>query len=136
MALDLDHPTTQLSKHEDADISTSQLGKELELVKRYALLGVVNSILKHDIQIVGAAPTKLPRLYESILRGLQDRVLLELAAMRRQFKASGIERYEEKRSREALLASYQCMGLHRTFTMPWAFVKVESERLLKAYMAQ
>ncbi|NBC67807.1 hypothetical protein GT003_02235 [Paenibacillus sacheonensis] len=117
----------------EAEAPPAQLGKELELVKHYVLLGIAKVILEHDIRIAGAAPTKLPRLYESMMRGLQDRVLLELAGMRIQFKASGIGVYEEKRTKEALTASYRCMGYQRSFSMPWAFVKAESERLLKGY---
>ncbi|WP_201755449.1 hypothetical protein [Paenibacillus glycinis] len=145
MVLDTETRTAQLVKEAppawpgretqgDGESPPAQLGKELELVKRYVLLGVVKAVLEHDIRIVGAAPTKLPRLYESMLRGLQDRVLLELADLRKQFKASGIGVYEEKRTREALTASYRCMGYQRSFSMPWTFVKAESERVLKAYL--
>lgn len=143
--LDTETRTSQLVKepppawpgretHGGGDSPPAQLGRELELVKRYVLLGVVRAILEHDIRIVGAAPTKLPRLYESMLRGLQDRVLLELADLRRQFRASGIGVYEEKRTREALTASYRCMGYERSFSMPWTFVKAESERVLKTFL--
>ncbi|SDX38903.1 hypothetical protein [Paenibacillus sp. CF384] len=113
-----------------------QIGKELELVKRYVLLGIVNQILDHDIRIIGATATKLPRLYESMIRGLQDRVLLELAAMRRQFRDSGIGVDKEKRSTAGLCAEYSCMGYRHSFSMPWTFVKAESERLLKSYLTR
>ncbi|WP_219838034.1 hypothetical protein [Paenibacillus sp. R14(2021)] len=130
-----------LDVEEDLDPGTAvsppvQMGKELELVKRYALLGIVNVILEHDIRIVGATATKLPRLYESMLRGLQDRVLLELAAMRKQFRDSGIGVYEEHRDKVQLTVSYRCMGYQRTFSMPWAFVKAEAERVLKTYLTK
>ncbi|WP_308634832.1 hypothetical protein [Paenibacillus silvisoli] len=113
-----------------------QIGKELELVRRYVLLGIVNQILDHDIRIVGATATKLPRLYESMMRGLQDRVLLELAAMRRQFRDNGIGVEKEQRSASGLSAAYSCMGYKHSFSMPWSFVKAESERLLKSYLTK
>ncbi|QHT62129.1 hypothetical protein GXP70_20535 [Paenibacillus lycopersici] len=122
-------PTADAAKVE----TSARLGKELALVKHYALLGIVNVILEHDIRVAGTAPTKLPRLYESMMRGLQDRVLLELAGLRMQFKASGIGAFEERRTKESLAASYRCMGCERSFSMPWAFVKAEAERLLKGY---
>jgi hypothetical protein len=112
-----------------------QIGKELELVKHYVLLGIVMRILDHDIRIVGSAATKLPRVYESMLRGVQDRVLLELASLRKQFRDSGIQVYPEKRGGDALTAAYACRGYHHSFTMLWTFVKAEAERLLKAYMS-
>ncbi|MFC5649214.1 hypothetical protein ACFPYJ_08735 [Paenibacillus solisilvae] len=113
-----------------------QIGKELELVKRYVMLGIVIRILDHDIRIVGSTATKLPRLYESMLRGLQDRVLLELADMRKQFRECGIQVNEAKRSADGLTATYRCRGYEHTFSFLWTFVKAEAERLLKAYMVK
>ncbi|MBO7746082.1 hypothetical protein I8J29_17875 [Paenibacillus sp. MWE-103] len=134
MALDTEPRPAEAGGKAEAGAPRMLLGKEMELVKRYALLGIVNAILEHDIRIVGAAKTKLPRLYESMLRGLQDRVLLELAGIRRQFKASGIVGFGEKRTKESLTASYRCMGYQRSFSMPWTFVKAEAERVLRGYL--
>jgi|HigsolmetaAR203D_1030402.scaffolds.fasta_scaffold00710_21 hypothetical protein len=108
---------------------------ELEAVKRYVLLGIAVRILDHDIRVVDSSRLKLPRFYESILRGLQDRALLELAALRRMFRASGIKVYEERKEEEGLTAAYVCRGYHHHFTMPWSFVRAEAERLLKRYAA-
>jgi hypothetical protein len=113
-----------------------QIGKELELVKRYVMLGIVIRILDHDIRIIGSTATKLPRLYESMLRGLQDRVLLELADIRRQFRESGIQVSGEKRTTDGLTATYRCGGYQHHFSFLWTFVKAEAERLLKAYMVK
>lgn len=112
-----------------------QSDDELEAVKRYVLLGIAVRILDHDIRVVGSSRLKLPRFYESILRGLQDRVLLELAALRRMFRSSGIKVYEERKEAEGLTAAYVCRGYHHHFTMPWSFVRAEAERLLKRYAA-
>ena len=109
---------------------------ELEAVKRYVLLGIAVRILDHDIRVVGSAKLKLPRFYESILRGMQDRVLLELAALRRMFRSSGIKVYEERKEAEGLTAAYVCRGYHHHFSMPWSFVRAEAERLLKRYAAR
>ncbi|MCQ6560796.1 hypothetical protein [Paenibacillus mendelii] len=111
-----------------------QIGRELELVKRYVLLGMTTRILNHDIRIVGASPTKLPRLYESMLRGLQDRVLLELAALRKQFRESDIRIFDETSGKDGLTARYQCRGYEHSFSMIWSYVRAEAERLLKAYL--
>jgi len=108
---------------------------ELEAVKRYVLLGIAVRILDHDIRVVGSSKLKLPRFYESVLRGLQDRALLELAALRRLFRSSGIKVYEERKEAEGLTAAWVCRGYHHRFTMPWSFVRAEAERLLKRYAA-
>ncbi|GGD54159.1 hypothetical protein [Paenibacillus nasutitermitis] len=113
-----------------------QIGRELELVKRYVLLGILMLILDHDIRVVGSAATKLPRVYESMLRGLQDRVMLELAALRRQFRESGIHIYEEKRGDVGITTKYVCQGYHHEFSLRWTFIRAEAERLLKTYMVK
>jgi hypothetical protein len=112
-----------------------QTEEELELVKRYVLLGIVMRILDHDIRVIGTSAIKLPRFYDSMLRGMQDRVLLELAAIRRQFREIGIKVYEEKRETDGLHAEYVCRGYHHKFFMLWGFVKAESERVLKQYLS-
>ena len=113
-----------------------QSDDELEAVKRYVLLGIAVRILDHDIRVVDSSRLKLPRFYESVLRGLQDRALLELAALRRMFRTTGIKIYEERKEPDGLTAAYVCRGYHHHFTMPWSFVRAEAERLLKRYTAR
>jgi len=112
---------------------TVQTDEELNLVKRYVILGIAVRILNHDIRVVGASSTKLPRLYESVLRALQDRVLLELAALRRTFRTSDIRIHEERHDQEGLFANYAIRGCQHQFTMLWGYVRAEAERLLKSY---
>ncbi|MFD0713911.1 hypothetical protein [Paenibacillus sp. GCM10027626] len=113
-----------------------QIGKELELVRRYVLLGIALQILTHDIRIVGEAQVKIPRLYESMLRGLQDRVLLEMAGFRKRFRDSGIRIDEELRGPERMTVGYNCLGYTHSFSMPWSLVRAEAERILKGYLSQ
>lgn len=113
-----------------------QTEDELELVKHFVLLGIVMRILDHDIRVIAASGMKLPRFYESLLRGMQDRVLLDLADLRRQFRGRGIKIYEEKQEPDGLRAQYVCRGYHHQFFMLWGFVKAESERVLKQYLSR
>jgi len=112
-----------------------QTEEELGLVKRYVLLGIVMRILDHDIRVIGTASIKLPRFYESVMRGIQDRVLLDLAGIRREFRQMGIKVYEEKNESGGLHVQYVCRGYHHRLFMLWTFVKAESERVLKQYLA-
>lgn len=112
-----------------------QTEDELALVKRCVLLGIVMRVLDHDIRVVDSSGMKLPRFYESLLRGIQDRVLLDLADLRRQFRSRGIKIYEEKQEKDGLLARYVCRGYHHEFYMLWGFLKAESERILKQYLS-
>ncbi|MFF2481531.1 hypothetical protein [Paenibacillus sp. NPDC058071] len=110
-----------------------QTEDELESVKKYVLLGVVMRVLDHDIRSIGASAIKLPRLYESMLRGVQDRVLLDQAALRKRFKEKGIKLLEERRGTDGVDVDYVCRGYRHTFRMLWSHVKAESERVLKRY---
>lgn len=92
-----------------------QTEEELVLVKQYVLLGIVMRILDHDIRVIGTSAIKLPRFYESMMRGMQDRVLLDLAGIRRKFRETGIKVYEEKREADGLHAEYVCRGYHHRF---------------------
>ena len=112
-----------------------QTEAELLLVKRHILLGIIIQILNHDIRVIDAAGMKFPRLYESMLRAIQDRVLLDLAHTRRLFREHGIKVYEEKRKTDGLHAKYICRGYHHHFFMLWGFIKAESERMLKQYIS-
>ena len=107
---------------------------EMTLVRQYVLLGIVMRILDHDIQAIRTTGMKLPQFYESMLRGIQDRVLLDLAAMRRDFRKTGIKVYEEKRESDGLHAEYLCRGYRHRMFMLWGYVKAESERVLKQYL--
>ncbi|MFC6332546.1 hypothetical protein ACFP56_07900 [Paenibacillus septentrionalis] len=108
---------------------------ESEGIKQYVLLEMVLRIIDHDVRAIGNSNIKLPRLYESLLRGIQDRVLLDMADLRRMFRKNGIKIYEEIQGKEGLLAKYVCRGYHHELFLLWGFVKVECERVLKQYLA-
>jgi|SRR5690606_128233 len=108
---------------------------ESDAIKQYVLLEMVLRIIDHDVKAIGNSKIKLPRLYESILRGVQDRVLLDMADLRRMFRKNGIKIYEELQEKEGLLAKYVCRGYHHQLFMLWGFIKVECERVLKQYMS-
>ncbi|MCK9860129.1 hypothetical protein [Paenibacillus sp. ATY16] len=106
---------------------------ETTLVQRYVLLGIVMLVLDHDIRVMGTGSIKLPRLYESLLRGIQDRVLLEQAALRMQFRKAGIKLTEERRLKEGMETVYICRGSTKRFYLPWSYLKAESEQAIKQY---
>ncbi|MBD2846002.1 hypothetical protein IDH44_12425 [Paenibacillus sp. IB182496] len=66
----------------------AQFAKARNLVRRYALLRILARILEHDIAVVARASRPAP--HGRLLRGAQDRILLELTAIRVAFGASGI----------------------------------------------
>ncbi|WP_127496933.1 hypothetical protein [Paenibacillus glycanilyticus] len=106
---------------------------ETTLVQRYVLLGIVMLVLDHDIRVMGTGSIKLPRLYESLLRGIQDRVLLEQAALRMQFRKAGIKLLEERRLKEGMETVYICRGSTKRCYLPWSYLKAESEQAIKQY---
>ncbi|MFD0586618.1 hypothetical protein ACFQZE_01285 [Paenibacillus sp. GCM10027627] len=113
-----------------------QRENELSLVKRYVLLGIVTRILDHDIRIIGGSGIKFPRFYETFLRGVQDRVLLDLVHLRGQFRKLGIKVYEEKQETDGMRASYVCRGYHHQFLTVWGGIKEEAEQTLKSYLSR
>ena len=113
-----------------------QQAEEADAVKQYLLLGFVMKIIDHDIKVIQKSTIKLPRLYETVLRAVQDNVLLDMADYRRQFRQSGIKIYEELQEKDGLLAKYVCRGYHHQIYMLWDFIKVECERVLKQYMTK
>lgn len=116
--------------------TTLQQAEEADAVKHYLLLGFVMKIIDHDIRVIHKSSMKLPRLYETVLRAVQDNVLLDMADYRRQFRKRGIKIYEELQEKEGLLAKYVCRGYHHQIYMLWEFIKVECERVLKQYMTR
>lgn len=116
--------------------STLQHADEADAVKQYLLLGFVMKIIDHDIKVIQKSTIKLPRLYETVLRSVQDNVLLDMANYRRQFRTKGIKIYEENQEKDGLLAKYVCRGYHHQMYMLWEFIKVECERVLKHYMTR
>ncbi|RXZ82329.1 hypothetical protein EBB07_11065 [Paenibacillaceae bacterium] len=113
---------------------TIQHSGELESVKRYITLGVALKILEHDIKVVEASNMKLPRLYKSLLRGLQDYVLLEIAALRKQLRKAGIQIYNECKDASGIRAEYVCRGYRHRFSLHWGFIRTEAERLIKQHL--
>lgn len=108
---------------------------ESEAIKQYVLLEMVLRIIDHDVKAIGNSKIKLPRLYESILRGVQDRVLLDMADLRQMFRKNGMKIYGKLQEKEGLLVQYVSKGYHHQFFLLWGFVKVQCERMLKQYMS-
>jgi hypothetical protein len=114
-------------------VSNTPTDEDMALVQRHILLGIVMLILDHDIRVMGTGSIKLPRLYESLLRGVQDRVLLDQAALRIKFREAGIKPVEERRQKDGLDTFYMCRGSKHHCYLPWSYLKAESEQLIKQY---
>jgi len=111
-------------------------GHESDAVRKYLLLELVLLIIDHDIKVIGSSKFKLPRLYETALRGVQDRVLLDMANLRRMFRDHGIKMVERTKLSEGLLVKFVCRGYHHEKMLLWSVVKVECEDVLKQYLSQ
>jgi hypothetical protein len=107
---------------------------EFENVKRYVLLGIVLRILDHDVRAVDASPAKMRRVYRTLLLAVQDRVLLDMAALRRSFRAAGIKIYEERRDQAGVTALFACRGYHHRISLLWPFIRARAEEMLQEYL--
>lgn len=110
--------------------------EELELTQRYMVLGVLLTAIEHDIEIIEGSKAKFHRSYVSMLRGIQDRVLLDKAGISLRFRRKGIRILEESKGREGLRGSYLCRGYQHHFTLLWRVVQQECDKLLKSYAMQ
>ncbi|MCR8659085.1 hypothetical protein [Paenibacillus endoradicis] len=135
--MNVEQETTEINSQLQEKASHAPIQEEFEAdaIKQYVLLEMILRIIDHDVKAIGLSQIKLPRLYESMLRAIQDRVLLDMADHRRMFRKGGIKIYEELQQQDGLLAKYVCRGYHHQIFMLWGFVKVECERVLKKYMS-
>lgn len=119
-----------------ADSTMPMQQNEADAIKRYVLLELVLLIIEHDVKAIELSTFKLPRVYESVLRGIEDRVLLDMASLRRMFRSRGIKIYNKQRKQDGLLTQYVCRGYHKEQFILWSVVKAACEQQLKRYMSQ
>lgn len=108
--------------------------EELQWVVDYILLPVLLDVLERDIRTLDTLKLKMPVPYIKTLRGVQDRVSAEMAALRRQLNSRGIRIYDQRRTKERLEGHFLCRGYHRQCSLLWGVVKSEVERKLGAYL--
>jgi hypothetical protein len=108
--------------------------EEFARVMRYVLLGIVLRVLDHDVRAIDASPAKMRRVYRTLLLAVQDRVLLDMAALRRSFREAGIKIYEERRDQTGVTARFACRGYHHRVSLLWPFIRARAEELLRDYL--
>lgn len=108
--------------------------EEVSLVKQSLIMPIVLDVLTHDIRVLQSSRAKMNAVYVKHLRGLQDRVSLELYHIRRELRKRGIKVFRQERAKRGLEAEYLCRGYEHQFTMMWSVVKAEVEVALDALM--
>lgn len=108
--------------------------EELALVKRFIIMPFVLKVLDHDIGVMQRSTLKMPSVYERVLKGIQDQVLLEMVITRRMMKERGVHVYEQRKTDTGIRAKYICRGYHHDFALLWGLVRAEVETTLQGYV--
>jgi len=101
--LNINHPTEE-AKQQNHEFAPLIEEYESNSVRHYILLGMVMRILDHDFKVIGLSQIKLPHLYKSMFRVVQDRVLLDMGHIKKGFRQSGIKIYEHADHNDGLFA--------------------------------
>jgi len=108
--------------------------EEFEGVKRYLLLDIVLRVTDHDLRVMDASRVKMQRAYRKLLLALQDRVMLDMAALRHRFRKAGIRIYGQERDRGGVTAWFACRGYHHRISLLSAFIRAQAEEILLEYL--
>lgn len=108
--------------------------EEFESVKRYLLLDIVLRVADHDLRVMDASQVKMHRAYRKLLLAIQDRVMLDMAALRRLFRQAGIRIYGQQRDRGGVTAWFACRGYHHRISLLSAFIRAQAEEILLDYL--
>ena len=108
--------------------------EEYELVKDYLLLPIIFDVLERDIKKLDMMKLKMSEIYVRLLRGIQDKILLNMLNDRTLLKERGIKVYEQRRTELGIEAFYLCRGYPHAISMLWGFVRAEVQVRLCEYL--
>ncbi len=92
-----------------------QTEEDLRLVKEYILLPILLDVLERDIQILKIVQLKMASIYVGALQHVQDKVMTDLAILRKRLREHGIKVFEQQRGALSVQAGYLCRGYEHKF---------------------
>lgn len=107
---------------------------ELRLVKDYVLLLILLNVLDKDIETLKTIKLKMTNIYITNWLSVHQKVCSDIVELKREFRNRGIKIYEQKRTKESIVAKYLCRGYHHDLSMLWGLVKAEVEKKLSVYL--
>jgi hypothetical protein len=100
--------------------------EELRMVKEAILIPVMLDYLHSDIEAAHSAGFKLDLILIRTLQKVQDDIINEHYALKRELRARGIKLLPENRSRMGVEANYLCRGYEHHMTLLWGTVRTEA----------
>ncbi|ANE48051.1 hypothetical protein SY83_19105 [Paenibacillus swuensis] len=107
--------------------------EEQGMIKEFLLLPLVLTVFERDTEVIGNnVKTKAP--YVEAIALAMDRVTLNLAGLKKEFRLRGIKVFDGVRTEHGIRCSYLCRGYENQFDLMWTYVKAEVELRMKHYL--
>lgn len=106
---------------------------ELRMIKEFILLPLLMTAFERDLKRISAA-VKTPGPYAELLQRVLDRITVDLAQIRRQFRIRGIKVYDPERTAAGIRAEFKCRGYLSEYGILNNVLKAEAEIYMKNYL--
>lgn len=110
-----------------------QTDEELMLVTTYMLYPIILDLLERDLKVMNTLQFKMFSVTVNTFRQAQEKIMKDIAAMRKSIRLQGVRIYEERRTEKGVEITFVCRGDHRHVHMPWSHVRAEVVKKLSYY---
>ncbi|CAH1197661.1 hypothetical protein PAECIP111893_00870 [Paenibacillus plantiphilus] len=109
--------------------------EEINLVREYALLPLILSIVETNLRSIENTTYSLRKLYVNAAQALLDLIHTDLVRVRKVLKERNIKVYEEERIDNTIQFRFICRGYEDNFTMIRDVVRAEASVRIAKYIA-
>jgi hypothetical protein len=99
--------------------------EEHQMVKDYLIIPVMLDYVHSDIETANKAGFKLDLVLVLSLQKVQDQILHEHLALKRNLRERGIKVFPERRTQTGIEAVYLCRGYQHNMTLLWDIIRTE-----------
>ncbi|WP_440110639.1 hypothetical protein [Paenibacillus sp. QZ-Y1] len=112
----------------------SPADEDHRLIKSMVVRTLLLDVLERDIRTLDTLQLKMPEVYILSLTRIQNNVLKEMLALRKQMRTRGVKVLEEKREADGIEILYLCRGYSQRFYMLWTFARNEVKKELSRHL--
>lgn len=109
--------------------------EELTLIREYALLPLILSIVETNLRSIENTTYSLRKLYMKAAQSLLELIHSDLVRVRKTLKERDIKVYEEERIDNTIQFRFLCRGYEDRFTMVRDVVRAEASVRIAKYIA-
>ncbi|MBW7473156.1 hypothetical protein K0T92_00200 [Paenibacillus oenotherae] len=129
----------QLIKHRQGEGESSPrknipTAEEINLVREYALLPLLLSIVESNLRTIENTTYSLRKLYVLAAQALLELIHADLVRVRKTLRERNIKVYEEERIDNTIQFRFNCRGYEDKFTMVRDFVRAEANVRIARYI--